>query len=43
MLDDVEVPAIGPIIPEVYDLIGSIVVHDEDGVELVGPWGWCRG
>lgn len=40
MLDDVEVPAVGPVIPEVDDLVGPTVVHDENGMELVGPWRW---
>lgn len=36
---DVEVPAVGPVVPEVDQLEGSGVVHHQYGVELVGPRG----
>lgn len=40
--NDVEVPTVGPIVPEVDQLQRAAVVHEEDGVELMGPrpWGW---
>lgn len=40
VLDDVEVSTVGPVVPEVDQLEGSGVVHHQNGVELVGPWGW---
>ena len=40
VLNYVEVYSIGPIVPEVDHLANTIIVHDQYGVELVGPWGW---
>lgn len=40
-LYDVEVPAIGPVIPQIISLEFATGVHEEEGVELVGPWSWC--
>lgn len=34
---DVEVSTLGPVVPEIDHLEGSAVVHEEYGVELVGP------
>ena len=39
VLDDVEVAAVGPVVPEIDHGEGSAVVHEEEGVELEGPWG----
>lgn len=42
-LDYVEVAAVGPVVPEIHHLQGSLaVVHEEDRVELVGPRRRCR-
>lgn len=38
VLDDVEVAAVGPVVPEVDHGEGAAVVHEEEGVELEGPW-----
>lgn len=38
VLDDVEIAAIGPIVPEIDEGEGAGVVHEEDGVELERPW-----
>lgn len=44
VLDDVEVAAVGPVVPEVERLEGPAEVHEEERVELVGPWGrGCGG
>lgn len=40
VLDYVEVAAVGPVVPEVYFLKGSAVVHEQDCVELRRPWSW---
>lgn len=42
VLDDVEVAAVGPVVPEVDHLEDTAVVHEEHGVELVGPWSRFR-
>lgn len=38
VLDDVEIAAIGPIVPEIDEGEGAAVVHEKDGVELERPW-----
>lgn len=37
-MDDVEVAAIGPVVPEVDYLECTAVIHEEYGVKLVRPW-----
>ncbi|KAL6979986.1 hypothetical protein U1Q18_021637 [Sarracenia purpurea var. burkii] len=41
--NDVEVAAVGPVVPKVEHLEGSAAVHEEKRVELVRPWGWKWG
>lgn len=37
VLDYVEVPALGPVVPKVHHLEGAAVVHEDHRVELVRP------
>ena len=42
VLHDVEVSTVGPVIPEIDYFESAAVIHEENGVELVGPWSWSR-
>lgn len=42
VLDDVEVAAVGPVVPEIRHLQPAAAVDVEDRVELERPWRWSR-
>lgn len=43
VLDNVEVAAVGPVVPEVRHLEAAAAVYDQNRVELERPWRRCRG